>query len=156
MRYRGIKLPGSRKRAKNDEAALQRAIVQWAGYQPGVRDYLFAIPNGGLRTLEGAVHLRLQGVRAGVSDLFLALPRGGYHGLFIECKTPTGRGRLSPAQRDWIERVTRVGYLATVVDNFDQAIAFINNYSRGTIQRGDNTSIQTETYQSAAGGAQNH
>lgn len=149
-------MPGSRKRAKNDEAALQRSIVQWAGYQPGVRDFLFAIPNGGLRTLEGAIHLRLQGVKPGVSDLFLALPRGGYHGLFIECKTPTGRGRLSPAQRDWIERVTNVGYLATVVNDFQRATEFINNYSRGTIQRGDNTSIQTESRQPAAGCAQNH
>ena len=148
-------MPGCRKRAKNDEAALQRAIVQWAGYQADVRDYLFAIPNGGLRTLQGALHLRLQGVRPGVSDLFLALPRGGYHGLFIECKTPTGRGRLSEEQQRWIERVSRVGYLAIVVDDFQQATEFINNYSRGTIQRGDNTDTQTENRELAPGGAQN-
>lgn len=46
-------------------------------------------------------------------------------GLFVEFKSPTGKGRLSPEQKFWIEIL---GESAAVVDDFYDFTVLLNNH----------------------------
>lgn len=83
---------------KTIESNLQQACVTWFRLQyPQHRMRLFAIPNGGQRSLKAGSKAKAEGMLAGVWDLFLAVPYGSYDrgtppsGLFIEMKTPKGK-----------------------------------------------------------------
>lgn len=108
------------------ESEIQATLIHWSEYinLPGmtcrVREYLFAIPNGGSRNLIEAKNLKSQGVTAGVSDLFLAFPSNGFHGLFLELKTP--EGIVSGPQQRFIEKMRATGYCAEVAFGIDEAI----------------------------------
>lgn len=87
---------------------------------------LFHIPNGGSRDAVEGRHLKQQGVKRGVPDLFLPVPSGRYHGLFIEMKTDTGRA--SREQKEWIEYLNAVGYLAQVCHGWESAVYTLEQY----------------------------
>lgn len=101
----------------------QIAVVQYCE----LRHYpIFAIPNGGSRNKIEAVNLKRQGVKAGVPDLFLPVANQGKHGLFIEMKY--GKGRTSPAQKEWIALLKENGYEAEVCYGSGEAIDLIEKY----------------------------
>ena len=119
---------------RHEESAEQRALVAWADstWMPGrpgerIGKYLYAIPNGGARRRVEAAIMKGEGVRAGMLDLCLAFPANGYHGLYIEMKRLKG-GVTSEAQRDWIARLSGVGYRADVCAGYEAARAVILNY----------------------------
>ena len=58
--------------------------------QAPILQYIYAIPNGGLRDVKVAVKLKREGVKRGVPDVSIPIPRDNYHGAYIEFKTPTG------------------------------------------------------------------
>lgn len=135
------------------ESVEQQHLVAWADATPlelpferlnsagdrsrceHIGDLLFAIPNGGSRrkltgrvSLE-ALRMRREGVRAGVPDLMLAIPSGSWHGLYIEMKRrERSASRVSPDQKDWLERLRRRGYRAEVCYGAKEAIALIREY----------------------------
>ena len=81
----------------------QRELVRWFRQTfKGVR--IFAIPNGGLRSLSVAAKLKAEGVSSGVPDLCVPAWR-----LWIEMKRVKG-GSLSAEQKDWIEYLEGVNY----------------------------------------------
>ena len=90
----------------SSEHAEQAGFLQWfrAKY-PGT--LIFAIPNGGKRDIVTAKKLQLEGVTPGVPDLFV--PQWD---LWIEMKKPGGR--LSEAQKDMIDYLTRIGHTVIV------------------------------------------
>jgi hypothetical protein len=101
----------------------QREVVKWFRQtHRGVR--IFAIPNGGQRSLAAAARLKVEGVSAGVPDLFIP----AWH-LWIEMKRVKG-GVLSAEQKDWIKYLEEVGYCAKVCkgaeDAKEQITAFFN------------------------------
>ena len=51
-----------------------------------------------------------------------------YHSFFIEVKSPTVKGKLSPQQMDNLERLTLRGYRCYLSDDYDDVIREINNY----------------------------
>ena len=92
----------------------QRLVVEWfRRTYKGVR--IFAIPNGGARSIATAGRLKAEGVSPGVPDLFVPAWR-----LWIEMKRSTG-GRVSKEQKDWIEYLISEGYHALVCHGFDDA-----------------------------------
>lgn len=100
----------------------QAAFVYWAellSWKYPDLLMLFAIPNGGMRSVSVGVALKKEGVKKGVPDMFLAVPRGQYSGLFLEFKY--GKGRLSPEQIWWSEKLTEKRYLCVVPFSFEQA-----------------------------------
>ena len=113
------------------ESAIQEAFFEWLALYKGMRSYGFAIPTGGSRNVIEACNLKRQGVTMGVPDLFLAYPSSGYYGLFIELKSASGR--LSYAQKEWIERLNNKGYLAVVAYSLDEAINIVKNYIEGKV-----------------------
>jgi len=80
----------------------QAVLVSWFRRSyAGVR--IFAIPNGGARSITTAAALKVEGVSAGVPDL--CVPAWG---LWIEMKRVKG-GVVSKEQKDWIEYLKSVG-----------------------------------------------
>ncbi len=101
----------------------QRELVRWFRQtHRGVR--IFAIPNGGQRSLAAAARLKVEGVSAGVPDLFIPAWK-----LWIEMKRIKG-GSVSAEQKDWIKYLEEVGYCAKVCkgaeDAKEQITAFFN------------------------------
>lgn len=88
----------------------------------------FAIPNGAY--LGGGARswrkLAASGCVPGVPDVFIPLSNGCYHGLFLEFKTLTGK--LSEAQWNWHEKLSKAGYLVLVPRTIEQAISFTKAY----------------------------
>ena len=115
------------------EAQEQELLFEWAEREsrrwPELR-MMFHIPNGGSRDIREAANLKKQGVKAGVPDIFLAVPRGGYHGLFIEMKRRDG-GRLSVAQREWIDALREIDYRVEVCKGFGPAAKVLLEYLNG-------------------------
>lgn len=83
------------------ESGHQRALFCWSSMPeqrvkwPELR-WMFAIPNGGGRSMAQGSILKAEGVKAGISDLMLPFARHGYHGFFIEMKKPGDPAELIP------------------------------------------------------------
>jgi len=112
------------------EAQEQKALFEWAAWEqkrhPELQ-VLFHIPNGGSRNPIEARHLKEQGVKTGVPDIFLPVPKDGYHGLWIELKRRKG-GRVSDAQKGFIQTMNRLGYMAVVCRGWEEARDNILDY----------------------------
>ena len=115
------------------ESEEQVTLFSWArlkeGKYPELR-LLYHIPNGGSRNQIEAKHLKAQGVKSGVPDLCLPVARGLWHGLYIEMKRQKG-GRVSDAQRRWLEDLERQGYRAEVACGWKEAAQIIEIYLQG-------------------------
>ena len=92
--------------ALSSEHAEQAGFLQWFKVKyPGT--IIMAIPNGGKRDIVTAKKLQMEGVTPGVPDLFIPA-----WSLWIEMKKPGGR--LSEAQKDMIEYLTRIGHTVII------------------------------------------
>ena len=80
---------------------------------PGVR--IFAIPNGGARSVSQGMALKAEGTSKGVPDLYV--PEWN---LWIEMKRQTG-GVLSPEQKDWIQYLESIGHRCIIGRGFYDA-----------------------------------
>jgi hypothetical protein len=90
------------------EIQLQAECFQWAWKEyPQTRYCLFAVPNGGRRSIMEAMQLKASGVVAGIPDMVLAW-KGKAFGFELKIET----GRLSKDQirvhAAWIENGTPV------------------------------------------------
>ena len=115
------------------EDTEQAHIFVWAAWASGKYpelDLMHHIPNGGKRSKSEAARFKLQGVKAGVPDIFLPCARGGYHGLYIELKRTKG-GKISAAQKEWIDALRGQGYKVIVCYGFDEAREVIISYLEG-------------------------
>ena len=115
------------------EDTEQAHIFAWAAWASGKYpelDLMHHIPNGGKRSKSEAARFKVQGVKAGVPDIFLPCARGGYHGLYIELKRTKG-GKISAAQKEWIDALRGQGYKVIVCYGFDEAREVIISYLEG-------------------------
>lgn len=112
------------------EAAEQVKLFQLCRFA-NRHHVLFHIPNGGSRNKIEARNLKYQGVKAGVPDLFYPLPSGKYHGLFIELKF--GKNRPTEQQKEWINYLNDVGYLAVVCYSAVEAFDLLEKYFAGKV-----------------------
>lgn len=111
------------------ESDHQKLLWKWAKQHPICCDYLFAIPNGGIRPrhFKEITNLKAQGLRAGVADMFLAYPNHWFAGLWIELKKDY-QSEVSEAQLVWLERMVGVGYEGRIAYGHKEAIAIIEEY----------------------------
>lgn len=113
------------------EAQHQANVLKWS-QQPSIREkwpelaLLHHIPNGGSRDRVEGKHLKQQGVKSGVPDLCLPVARGGYYGLYIELKAEGGR--LSDAQKWWMERLSEQGYFCATCWGWERAVKVLEDY----------------------------
>jgi len=125
------------------EYQIQCSIIEYANKWKAVNrgfpssdntvgDYLFHIPNGGLRNKVEAVKLKKMGVKAGVWDLFLMIPtftvmHDHRSGLFIEVKSQ--EGKLTKNQKEF-EAKNSTEYSFIVVNSLESFIAGVSTYLR--------------------------
>lgn len=116
------------------QAAIIQACAQYIYPAFPLAELLYHVPNGGSRgasrqdaQIAGAQMMRL-GTKAGTPDLCLPVPRQGYGALYIEVKSPDGRGKLSPQQVDRIKRLTLAGNFCGIVDDWKDGYNLIRNY----------------------------
>ena len=94
---------------------------------PAVR--IVAVPNAAKRGQKALNSLRREGAAFGFPDVMCLWPRGprGEGGAaFIEFKRPVG-GVVSRNQSEWIERLNRMGFPATVSNDPDHALQFLRD-----------------------------
>lgn len=109
----------------------QIAVMKWSR-QPSIRGkwpelaLLHHVKN---ETTEGEKQVaidRAMGVKKGVPDLCLPVARGMYHGLYIELKSE--KGRTSPEQDWWGERLIAQGFAWEVCHGWQSAVRTLERY----------------------------
>jgi hypothetical protein len=112
------------------EHSEQVALFEWATWQInlGVEalQWMYAIPNGGLRNKTTGAKLKAEGVKAGIPDICLPCPAQGYHGLYIEMKADGGKP--TPSQVEYLMKLNEYGYLGQIANGFDGAKEIICKY----------------------------
>lgn len=112
----------ARAKPKHLESVEQRLFVQRFRLDPRTRELpACAIPNGGRRGPREAAILKAEGVSAGAPDWVLFVPTINLTGLALEFKSPTGAGRLTPAQAEWHERLRAQGWSVHLVKSAVEA-----------------------------------
>jgi hypothetical protein len=113
------------------EHQIQAALLQWLKWEqkrfPELA-YLYHVPNefGRKITPAQAGRIKALGCRSGVPDLCLPVPRGKFAGLYMEIKAPDGE--LTPAQRDFLQFLSSVGYATSVCRTAPEARDRILSY----------------------------
>jgi hypothetical protein len=114
--------------SSKDEDKLQVAAMRYIRYQyPKL--IAFHVANEGISGPKGKAYgtkMRAKGVLAGCPDIHILEPMGVYSGLFIELKTPTGR--VSPAQKIFLDNLNSKGYCAKVCRSLDEVIETVDHY----------------------------
>lgn len=127
---------------KHEESAIQSALCQHLNLfgVPGL--VWFAVPNGGRRNAREGGRLKAEGVKAGVADLMLI-----YHDKIYALEIKTRKGRLAPAQSEWLAAFdTATGGhgegRAFVAHGLDQALDWLE--ARGLIRSTYSTAKDVE------------
>lgn len=113
------------------ESQEQRLFVARVRLDPRTRDLpCAAVPNGGKRGVVEASILKGEGVSPGVPDwLCFVAERGAWAnrfvGLALEFKSPSGRGRLTDAQRAWHTMLRANQWRVEIVTNHDEAFTIL-------------------------------
>ena len=101
----------------------QREFVSWfRKNHPGVR--IFAIPNGGARSIATGARLKAEGVSAGVPDLFIPA-----WNVWVEMTSAKG-GTLGEKQKDWREYLISIGHTVIVAHGQESAKAQLTSLRR--------------------------
>jgi len=115
-----------RKKPRYLEALEQRLFIKRLRLDPRTKDLPWcSVPNGGKRSPREAALLKAEGVQAGVPDWLCFEPVQiddlVWHGLAIEFKSPTGKGRVSEAQDNWHEMLRENKWVVDVCTSAEQA-----------------------------------
>lgn len=111
------------------EALEQRLFVRRLRLDPRTKDLPWcSVPNGGKRNAREAALLKAEGVQAGVPDWMCFVTNARFNGLAIEFKSPTGKGRLSDAQRDWHDKLAREYWDVRVCTTAAEAWEIVTSY----------------------------
>lgn len=84
---------------------------------------VFSVPNGQRLNLRRAVLAKAEGLLSGVSDLVVVLPEKV---VFAEIKSPDGKGRQSPAQKDFQARVELLGHDYQIWQSWQDVQTFLD------------------------------
>jgi len=104
------------------EAAIRaKADPRWS--------MMFAIPNGGKRSIGVAVKMKAEGVKRGVPDIFLPVPVGQWCGMFLEMKVRQG-GQVSKEQRAFMADLD-ARYRVAIAHGAEHASKLIESYLKG-------------------------
>jgi hypothetical protein len=121
-----VKMTAVRQDREHEE---QVVFMQWCQLQekkfPELK-LMFAIPNGGQRSVTTASKLKKEGVKAGIPDLHLPVARGEYNSLFIEMKV--GKNRPTAHQMKMMELLTQAGNYCVVCYGAKEAIEATQSY----------------------------
>ena len=110
-------------RRARPEEQIQRAIVQHLHARPAT-GLVFTHPaNGGYRTAVEAASFKGLGVRPGASDLLL-----WHNGKAFALELKGERGKVSPAQRQFLADMAKVGAHVDVAYGLDHALVVLEGW----------------------------
>lgn len=117
-----------------------KVMLYVAENYPELQYLAHASPNGGARSGFEAFRLGCAGLSKGHPDLQFLYPSSGYHGLFIEMKKEIGDYRkeaVALSEVSYYQHLHRIkfqqtGYLSVVCYGYEEAIATIDAYMKGT------------------------
>ncbi len=101
-------------------------VFDYIRSRPDIEPHAFHCANERRTSPQAGQILKRKGVKPGVPDIIILKPCGRYHGLLIELKV--GKGKLSPAQKDFLATATTQGYMAVCCYGFEAARAIIEAY----------------------------
>ena len=107
------------------EDKLQNAVMQYFKLKHP-KAFVIHCPNEGKRTPFERYKFKYLGGFSGVPDILCFDNRGGYSGLAIELKV--GYNKPTDNQKACLEKLEDKNWLATWVNNFDDAAEIIDNY----------------------------
>lgn len=118
---------------EHPESDEQTAFFQWlAMAYPEIYKVATASGAGGKRNAREAARLKREGLKAGFPDIMIFWPTRDFHGLFIELKRPSAKGRrggvCTALQKETIQNLTSLGYAAGVCWGWDEARNLTNAY----------------------------
>lgn len=87
----------------------------------------YHIPNGGKRNVIEGAKFKRSGVKRGVPDVCIPQARKPFYGLYIELKRKSGN-RPTIEQLEWIDYLTKAGYLAKIAYGAEEAIEIVLDY----------------------------
>lgn len=105
----------TRRKPRHIESNIQQAVVKWFRMQYP-RLIIAAVPNGGFRNAREAAIMQREGVLAGFADLVVIARRNV---LFLEMKTT--KGQQSDKQKEFQNKVSKLGFEYIVCRSFEQA-----------------------------------
>jgi hypothetical protein len=114
---------------RNEEHNIQVACVRWFRLQYRNR-LIFAIPNGGARSIVTGAMLKAEGATKGVPDLLIPEPHGERHGLFVEMKT--AKGAVKAEQKEMMRMLEERCYRCAVCRSFDDFRFVVADYFKDT------------------------
>jgi hypothetical protein len=118
-----------RKRPQYLEALEQRLFVKRLRTDPRTKDLPWcSVPNGGKRNAREAALLKAEGVQAGVPDWLCFVATKQANGLAIEFKSPTGKGRVSPDQKHWHDRLRHNEWAVDICTSAEEAWGTLMHY----------------------------
>ena len=71
-----------------------------------------------------------KGYIGGQPDIVINSPHKSYSGFAIELKTPTGKGKLSDNQKDYLKKLKLQNYKILVSDDYDDILIELIDYFR--------------------------
>lgn len=110
------------------ETKEQEALFERAQYNPITRDYLFAIPNDGKRSIWEGAKFKRRGLKPGMPDVCLPYPSNGFHALYIELKRADGKNKPTALQNEWLTKLQKAGNAAHVGYGWEHAWQIITDY----------------------------
>ena len=120
------KLIGNQFVIKNEMDLHQKVVAYIRKYYPD------AMINASLGENQDTSEKRIVSYKAGYMkgcpDLHIMEVNSKYNRFFVEFKSPTCRGVLSPSQKQNLERLALRGYRCYLSDDYDDVIKEINNY----------------------------
>lgn len=91
----------------------------------------FHIASEGVASLHRRSLLKQAGLQPGIADYILAMPKGKYHGMFLELKrVKKSSSSISKEQSDFLLAVEKQGYFACVCYGWKAAIEAIDEYMK--------------------------
>jgi hypothetical protein len=128
--------------ARRPPRSVRRKPIQWeAGEQRVVAAWLNLagiwwehVPNGGARDPITGAHLKALGVKRGSPDIRIydrPPLRPDKVGVALELKRADGKGRESPEQREWSEKLTQRGWLVAFCAGAGEAIKLLKSLGYG-------------------------
>ncbi|MEX5443530.1 VRR-NUC domain-containing protein [Acinetobacter schindleri] len=105
---------------------LMKALDKVPYLSGTLKDYIYAIPNGGYRSKRTAITLKAEGVKPGVPDLHCFIAVAPWHSLYIEMKNETGS--LSDSQKAVIPLLRQAGHKVVICRTVESALTEIFKY----------------------------
>lgn len=116
-------IPSGYAKYVGSEDNLQKSVAR---YLNSNNAFWFHCPNGGLRSGRAGANFLAMGVISGVPDCLILDQLQGFAGMAIELKV--GYNKVSPAQLEFLRKLTERNWLTWVSYSLDECIDLINWY----------------------------